>query len=281
MKLRTLQWLGIALIIETGVVHLYLVPEGLSEASYLGLLFAANAIGSLISAFGIYRGKVWGWWLGIAIALGSVASYAVSRTFGLPGMGIEEWTSPLGLGSLIVEGAFILVFVLMEPRTTLAGHNGDTAPTIPVMEIPIPSRYLLTASSLMVVTLTALFTYQWNARQPGAVLLSQQDLEQRYGLQVTLISSTAMDSIVDVRLKILDADKARTLLEGHHDALALLVDNDWEAMIKAARMSRHGAILKAGGTYITFFPNRQNVVRSGTPVNVVLGNLRLEPIAAQ
>jgi hypothetical protein len=281
MKFRLLQWLGLTLIVQTGLIHLYLAPESFTHAAYEGVLFFANAIGALVAAYGIYRGKVWGWNLGVLIAAGSIVAYIVSRTVGLPGIAIEEWSDPLGLGSLAVEGAFLIACLMLNPWTTLAGSQAAPA-GIPAADFPLPSRYLIPAVSAIVVVLVAAAAYQWWSYRPGAILISQQELEERYGLRVSLLGATAMNSIVDLRMKVLDAEKASKILNAdHHEALGLMVAGAESDIITAARMSRHGTMLKDGGVYITFFPNRQNAVRPGTPVNVVFGNLRLEPVMAQ
>jgi hypothetical protein len=68
---------------------------------------------------GIYRGKGWGWALGLLVAAGAFAGYVISRTVGLPGLPVEtEWLEPLGVLSLVVEGLFVGVFlaVLARPK---------------------------------------------------------------------------------------------------------------------------------------------------------------------
>jgi hypothetical protein len=281
MKFRSLQWLGLTVILQTGLIHLYLAPESFAHAAYEGVLFCANAIGALVAAYGIYRGKAWGWNLGLLIAAGSIVAYIVSRTVGLPGIAVEDWSQPLGLGSLAVESAFLVTCLMLNPWTTLVGSQAASL-GIPATDFPVPSRYSIPAVSAIVVVLVAFTAYQWWSHQPGAILISQQELEEKYGLRVSLLGATAMNSIVDLRMKVLDAEKASAILSAeHHDALGLMVAGDESDIITAAHMSRHGTIVKTGGIYFTFFPNRQNAVRSGTPVNVVFGNLRLEPIAAQ
>ena len=54
---RTTLW-GTALIALVGLIHLLVVPEYFEFATYLGLLFIVNALGSFASVVGIYR-RAW------------------------------------------------------------------------------------------------------------------------------------------------------------------------------------------------------------------------------
>ena len=107
---------GISLIVIVGLIHLINSPEDLEEGSYTGLLYLANFFGAILAAIGIYRGRSWGWSLGALVSVGAFAGYVISRTIGLPGLGVEEeWLEPLGvlsLGvlSLVVEALFVGVF---------------------------------------------------------------------------------------------------------------------------------------------------------------------------
>lgn len=120
---RTLVWLGIALILVTGLIHLVEAPENLEEAAYKGVLFFLNGAGALIAAFGIFRGqRSWGWSLGAVIALGSIVGYVISRTVGLPGLEVDdEWFEPLGVASLLVEGVFVALYayVIAQPVSVM------------------------------------------------------------------------------------------------------------------------------------------------------------------
>ncbi len=104
---------GIVLVVATGVIHLVQVPHHFEIATYLGWLFIANFLGTLLAAVGIYRGAMWGWLLGIFIAGASFVLFLVSRTFGLPATHEElvgHW-STLGIVSLIVEGLFVWLYL--------------------------------------------------------------------------------------------------------------------------------------------------------------------------
>ena len=111
---RLLLWLAIGTMSITGLIHGLVAPECFTEAIYKGWLFYANALGSLLAAWGILQQKDWGWNLGMVIAVGSLAAYVASRTIGLPLIPAEPeaWLEPLGVVSLLAEGLFVTVYIL-------------------------------------------------------------------------------------------------------------------------------------------------------------------------
>jgi hypothetical protein len=112
---RILKIIAVLLIIAVGLVHLIGAPQHYRAAPYIGVLFLANFLGSLISAFGIYRDTLWGWLLGVLIAGGAFVaySYIATRSIGLPGFEQAIGKSgPLGVISLVVEALFAALFVL-------------------------------------------------------------------------------------------------------------------------------------------------------------------------
>jgi uncharacterized membrane protein YfcA len=120
---------GISLIVVVGLIHLINSPGDLEEGSYTGLLYLANFLGALAAAAGIYRGKRWGWTLGLLVAGGAFAGYVISRTVGLPGLPVEtEWLEPLGVLSLVVEALFVGVYLAIGRRTNTPKivHTRDT-----------------------------------------------------------------------------------------------------------------------------------------------------------
>ena len=99
---------GVVFISLVGLIHLLVTPEYYGFTAYLGLLMIANFVGSMVSAVGIYQGRVWGWWLGAVMAAGAFLAYIESRTLGLPGLpSWEPFTEPPGLVSLIIEAIFV------------------------------------------------------------------------------------------------------------------------------------------------------------------------------
>ncbi len=108
---------GIVLILLTGLIHLIDAPGSWGDAAYKGILFSLNALGAVVAAAGLYRGaRNWGWGLGLLVAGGAFVMYLVSRTAGLPGLPPDDWTEPLGLLSLVVEGTFTAMAIYVLAR---------------------------------------------------------------------------------------------------------------------------------------------------------------------
>jgi hypothetical protein len=49
--------------------------------------------------------------------------YVISRTVGLPGIAPDVWLEPLGILSLLVEVAFVVLFVLSRRATQVAAQT--------------------------------------------------------------------------------------------------------------------------------------------------------------
>jgi hypothetical protein len=278
---KFLNWYGIVLILEIGVLHIITAQGEYEEAAYMGYLFAANFFGSLVAAFGIYHRQFWGWMLGLIIAIGSIAGYIWSRTFGMPQMNVEEWFSPYGIVSISVECIFILLTLLRPWKIQINNSASITNPRL---------RYASAIAGLLVIILTSVLTYRWDVAATlafghhvgtldqvcGTPAITSAELEEKYGIQVSLVAISMMDSIVDVRVKIVDPDKAHLILQNQ---AALLVNQ--EALILAPHMHSHNSTrLKAGKIFGVFFPTEEKI-HVGSEVSLVFGPVRIEPVAVR
>ncbi len=115
---KSLFWSAIASILAVGIIHVLDAQDSFGDAVYKGWLFYANGLGALLAAYGIARGRRWGWTLGLFIAAGSFVLYVASRTVGLPLIPPEpeDWLEPLGVASLTAEALYIAVFLKMNSR---------------------------------------------------------------------------------------------------------------------------------------------------------------------
>jgi len=280
MKSNVFRCLAIILILTTGALHIMTAQAEYEEAAYMGYLFAANFFGALVAAFGIRHKQIWGWSLGVVIAAGSIAGYVWSRTFGMPGMKVEEWFSPYGIVSMSVEGAYLLL-VLFRPWK------------IPAEKSVLPDnshfKYSLPISGFISIVAVCLMAHQWDLAVTRAFghhvgsldqvcstpVTSFAELEEKYGVQVSLVAASMMDSIVDVRLKVVDPAKAKALLMNQ---AALLVDE--QVLVLAPHMHHHGDT-KRGKIYNLFFPTENNTIHTGSEVSLVFGPVRVERVIVQ
>ena len=116
----------------------------------------------------------------------------------------------------------------------------------------------------------------------GGEKITAETLTEEYGIQVDLIAVTAAGGLVDLRLKILDIEKARLLLQDSTDMPVLLV-GDGNTMLSASQEGATQLIksLTDDSPIFLIFPNQGNIVEPGTLVTVQIGDVRLEPLPAQ
>lgn len=332
MNSRFLRWLGVALLVQTGLLHLYVALPAYNEAPTLGALFAANFLASLVAAVGVMRRQRWGWMLGCVIAVVSITGYVLSRTIGLSGMEPESWRDPIGTLALIVEGVFLLTSLaaLLWRRPNMPGASvsastvdSDSSGSGTVQPVTQRNRSrwadaLYPISAFVFVLLVSSFALWLDDSDPAITASNEQDsplimtitpqtFEDDYGIRVNLVAVTAMRGVVDLRLKIMDVDKARVLLEDEANHPAMWIGDQTlpsalipryedicgpdgtltftpqnpRALIMPAHMGHMDKNLRDGGMYVMFYPNPQNTVQSGTPISLFFGNTRVGPITVQ
>jgi hypothetical protein len=275
---RLIHWLAIVLIVEIGLLHILNAQAEFEEAAYMGYLFAANFFGALIAAWGIYRRQLLGWLLGLVIASGAIAGYIWSRTLGMPGMKVEEWFTPYGIVAMTLEGVYLLL-VMFRPWRIRGDAIRSTASAA--------LRYSLPSAGLLIIASISILSYRWDLSVTQAFghhvgslvqvcdtpVTTFSELEQQYGIQMLQAATSMMGSIIDVRVRIIDPDKAQSILQNQS---ALLVDQ--QALILAPHMHAHtGNRLKAGKVFVVFFPTQQKV-HVGSEVSLVFGSTRIQPV---
>lgn len=124
--------LGAVLCLAVTIIHI--IDQGgfvLRDPAYIGWLYLVLEAGGVVAAgmllfqrpladqSMVSRRLAPGWWVALGVAVGPLVSYLASRSIGLPGYtsDIGNWTEPVGLASLAVEGA--LLFLTL---TVLAAH---------------------------------------------------------------------------------------------------------------------------------------------------------------
>jgi len=159
--------------------------------------------------------------------------------------------------------------------------NLKTTPTVNL------GRYVPLFALLLGLLVVFAFVFIKMTQQPGIPqvagdLISEQTLADQYGIRINLIAVTAAGGLVDFRMKILDAEKAKLLLQENSDVPTLLV-GEGNATLTAPEDTT-GQLLNslADDSYIfLMYPNVGNVGKPGMLVTVQFGEMRLEPITVQ
>jgi hypothetical protein len=102
-----------------GLIHLLDVVGKFSETAYIGVLYVALIVASVVAARHlILVGDRRSWAAAGGLAAATLLAYAVSRSVGLPAAtdDVGNWAEPLGLASVFVEGAVTLLSAEMLLR---------------------------------------------------------------------------------------------------------------------------------------------------------------------
>ncbi len=141
--------------------------------------------------------------------------------------------------------------------------------------------FLATALLSACVTYREAQTGQATAVARTWTTISQSELERHYGLRVMHLAVTAANGLVDVRIAITDAEKAREFLKDRAGMPVLVVGDDGVTLTSSDQSAGGGLNLNDGGMIFKLFPNVGNAVKPGTPVSIAFADVRLEPIIAR
>jgi hypothetical protein len=127
---------AVAVIALAGIalIHLLDAPGKFGETPYMGWLYVALIVGCAGVAAGLIRSSETRAWTAAALLpLGPLTGYVLTRTIGLPQAtgDIGNWTEPLGLASLFVEGALVALAGTVLARRARAFELVSLVPAKP------------------------------------------------------------------------------------------------------------------------------------------------------
>ncbi len=155
-----------------------------------------------------------------------------------------------------------------------------------ILPTNLKNKYIFTA--IILVFLLIITLYVNNAKkalQPaalpqGTVVISQSTLEEKYGLHVNLVAVTGAGGFVDVRLKIVDGEKAKLLLADANNFPTIFTEKGITLNAPADTKSQTIEFISGGNLFI-MYPNSGNAIQRTEPVTLVFGDVALEPIMAK
>lgn len=154
----------------------------------------------------------------------------------------------------------------------------------PLTLIPArPAKLLLIAMILCVIIAGGLiYFYKFSGQAVvNRPVISQVVLAEKYGLRVNLLAVTAAGGMVDLRLKILDGEKAKLLLQEKANFPQLLAGSPSVHLTSSSDFTSQDIQYEKDGVILLIYPNSGNAVKSGSAVTVLFGGTALEPIQAK
>ncbi len=147
-------------------------------------------------------------------------------------------------------------------------------------------KFFLFVLVLLVLVTAFIFYFSLNRVSPTSAAsktnyISQATLAERYGLRVNLLGVTAAGGMVDLRIKILDGEKAKSLLRDKKNFPSLAVGNGPTVLQVDADMQSQEIKFESDSGLFLLFPNSGNLIAPGSPVQVQFGDILLEPIVAR
>jgi hypothetical protein len=112
------------------LIHLLDAPGTFADAPYKGWLYVALISGSVVTAAALIRTSDPRAWSAAALLAGGAAfAFIVSRTIGLPqgADDIGNWSEPLGMASLFVEGSLVALCWERLRSFSLISQNAELA----------------------------------------------------------------------------------------------------------------------------------------------------------
>jgi hypothetical protein len=159
-----------------------------------------------------------------------------------------------------------------------------TTPTVPVRREPPGGLVRLTALAGLAVAVSVaawLFVSQsWSdmTSHEGPSPAAVAAFEEKTGVQIVRVAVTGRGGIVDLRYRVIDADRSGIVHDPNE--LPAILDQETGEVIGDAFMSmwHHHEFPKAGVVYYQLFVNREGLIRPGKRVAVRLGGVTLKDV---
>ena len=123
-------------VLSVAIVVIHIVDQhglpGAKDPFYIQVCYWVLEVGGVAAALLLLaRRERAGWIIGVGVAAGPLLGYVLSRGPGLPNYSedIGNWGEPLGVLSLVVEAALLVIAVTMLIRARSLNNNRPRATT--------------------------------------------------------------------------------------------------------------------------------------------------------
>lgn len=112
----------------------------------------------------------------------------------------------------------------------------------------------------------------------------EEDLKEKWGIEVTSVRLAAAGHMVDFRYRVLDAKKAKTLFVREHKPY--LMDQESKKVLAVPNMGKVGPLRTSnmpqeGRIYWMFFGNSDGLIKTGSKVTITIGDFKVENLIVE
>lgn len=108
---------------------------------------------------------------------------------------------------------------------------------------------------------------------PPGTSVTPDELQERYGIHVSLIAITAAGGLIDVRLKVTDASGAIQIFNPGSPPVLMAIERGVEIVLPAAPATEQP---ESGQTYFFLYPSTRGALRPGSTVTLAFGDLGID-----
>jgi len=105
-------------------------------------------------------------------------------------------------------------------------------------------------------------------------------IEEKFGIRFTYLAVTANGGMVDLRYRVVDAEKAKNFGHDSETAPMLVAEKSGETL-ETTIMGFHNHRVEPNHVYYVLYRNTGNAVRPGEKVTIAIGNLTLSHVLAR
>jgi hypothetical protein len=147
--------------------------------------------------------------------------------------------------------------------------------------------FRLGGNRVKIVTLSCLFPVFCFLVTACAVVTQgndEQDLKEKWGIEVTSVRMAAAGHMVDFRYRVLDAKKAETLFVRENKPY--LIDQESKKVLAVPNMGKVGPLRTSnmpqeGRIYWMFFGNSGGLIKTGSKITITIGDFKVENLIVE
>jgi hypothetical protein len=190
-------------------------------------------------------------------------------------------TRPKVIFAILLAGFLSIVLILVLARTTRPPQRGgeseiaqgespvDRGPSAEVKRNAHDSEQGAVASPSRALVDT-------RGQVESVAPESPLSIPEQWGIEITKVGVAAGGKALDLRYKVVDVAKASSMLYLTNFVYIMNQSNKQALIVPFQRENQTSQKLVAGKTYFALLPNKEERVKSGSKVTVVLGGSRAE-----